>query len=312
MQETRNKRLAVTLVALFCVTLAVYFFGQADGSVDVDKNLFKGFDMKDIDHVMLESKKDTVVLKFNGSRWLVNDRFSADASMIQVLFATLQQAEPKRPVSPSIRDSVSRGLEQDGVKVSLFSSGTKEISFYAGGNARKTQAFFSSDQENRAPYIVTIPGYRVYVSGIFELTENDWKDKLVFGFNWRNFESLEARFPESPEQGFKVSLQENYFGIEGMASVDTAKLNQFLDDVSLLTAVQFVNDPIFDNNSSKPASMVITVRDIAQRAFTLEIYPHAATSETIPGLINGTQWAFFPARKIEEIYRKRSFFIEQF
>ena len=87
--------------------------------------------------------------------------------MIEVLFATLQQAEPKRPVSPSIRDSVRQDLRQRGVRVSLFSSGVKEVGFYAGGNMKKTQAFFSHEQKDETPYVITIPGYRVYVSGIF-------------------------------------------------------------------------------------------------------------------------------------------------
>ena len=310
MQEKRNKRLALIFVLLCCVTAVTFFISRTDGSVDVDKTLFKDFDLQEIDQVSLESKAGTVVLKFNGSKWLVNEQFNADAAMIQILFATLEQAEPKRPVSPSIRDSVSSDLKNEGVKVSLFSSGVREIAFYAGGNVRKTQAIFCAEGTD-TPYIMSIPGYRVYVSGIFELPENDWKDKLVFGFNWRNFESLEAGFPESSDQGFKVSLRDSYFGIEGMASVDTAKLNQFLDDVSLLTASDYLNKPIFGDSLSRPsASMIITVRDIAQRAYTLELYRNAGGEQAIPGLINGKQWALFAPRKIDEIFRKRAFFRE--
>jgi len=309
MQEKRNKRLAVIFAALCCITAATYFFGLSDGTVEVDKNLFKDLDFKEIDQVTLASKQGTVVLKFNGSKWTVNEQFNADASMIQILFATLEQAEPKRPVSPSIRDSVRNLLKADGVQVSLFSSGNEEMNFFAGGNEKKTQAFFCTDDEDATPYIMNIPGYRVYVSGIFEVPENDWKDKLVFGFNWRNFESLEAAFPESQDQNFKMSLQDNYFGIEGMTSIDTARLNEFLDDVSLLTATAFVQEPVFKDSLSKPpALMSIAVRDIAQRTYILELYRPVGTAQQIPGLINNQQWAFFDPEKVHEILRKRSFF----
>jgi hypothetical protein len=311
MQERRNKRLAIIFVALCCITAVIYFVGRADGTVEVEKNLFKDFDLQEIDQVNLESKEDTIILKYNGSRWLVNEQYNADATMIEVLFATLQQAEPTRPVSPSIRDSVRQDLRQRGVRVSLFSSGAMEAAFYAGGNMKKTEAFFSHEQKDDTPYVITIPGYRVYVSGIFELPEKDWKDKLVFGFNWRNFESLEARFPELPGQDFKVSLKDNYFGIEGMASIDTAKLNDFLDDVSLLTTVAFVDKPFFDDSLSKPPpSMIITVRDIGQRAYTLELYQSADPGQTSLGLINGKQWAVFAPQRIGDILRRRAFFME--
>ena len=193
MQEKKNKRLAVIFVVLCCVAAATYFTGHTDGTLQVDKNLFRNHDLKELDEVKLESKDGNVELKFNGSKWIVNGQFNADASMIEILFATLQQAEPKREVPSSLRDSVSQGLKQNGVKVSLFSSGNKEIGFYAGGNSRKTQAYFCLEGQDNIPYLMTIPGYRVYVSGIFELGQKNWKDKLVFGFNWRNFESLEKK-----------------------------------------------------------------------------------------------------------------------
>ena len=174
--------------------------------------------------------------------------------MVQVLFATIQQAEPKRPLPLGIQDSVSQELRQNGVKVSLISSGTPELTFYAGGNGQKTQAYFSVDKGDAKPYLVTIPGYRVYVSGIFEVEEKDWRDKLVFGFNWRNFESLQASFPNSPSDNFQVVFQDNYFAVQGLNAVDTAKLNDFLDDVSLLTVEEFTDQAIPADTASRSAA----------------------------------------------------------
>lgn len=310
MQEKKNKRLAILFVALCCTTAATYFASRAGGTVEVDKNFFKNYDLRDIDRVNLESKGEKVELKFNGSKWVVNEQFNADASMIQVLFATLEQAEPKRPVPASIGDSVAAHLKQNGVKVSLFSSDNKEIDFYAGGNSQKTQAFFVKEDGGSTPYLMTIPGYRVYVSGIFEVGEKGWRDKLVFGFNWRNFESLEMRFPKTPSHGFDVALRDNYFAVQGLANVDTAKLNDFLDDVSLLTVEEFADKQSFADSLSRPSpTMIITVKDIAQRAYTLELYePSANTAHRIPGLINSTQWAFFAPERVQNILKRREFF----
>jgi hypothetical protein len=310
MQEKKNKRLAILLIVLCTITVLTYFTGRSNDSVDVAKDMFRSYELRSVDAVHFESKADTVKLKFNGSKWVVNDEYNADPTMVQVLFATLQQAEPKRPVSSSLRDSIAETLKRDGVKVSLFSAGKKEIAFHAGGNKQKTQAFFSNSDGDDTPYLMTIPGYRVYVSGIFELKQKDWRDKLVFGFNWRNFESLEAVFPGSPKDGFNVAMADNYFGIKEVPVADTTHLNDFLDDVSLLTAQEFAENQIF--SKSEPASppiMSIKVKDIGQRVYTLDIYqPSAATGHRYIGVINGNQWAFFAPERIRNILKKREYF----
>lgn len=239
MFERRNKQQFILLFVLLSATVSLYWYGQRDLERSVDKNLFKNFDLEAIDEVSLVSETGSVTLKYNGSRWKVNDDFNADANMIDVLFATIQQAEPRRPLAASLQDSVSRSLQQDGVKVSLISSGTTMKVFYAGGNAVKTQAFFL-EENGSYPYIMTIPGYRVYVSGIFELGESGWRDKIVFGFNWRNFQRLEATFPERAADDFVVAMEDNYFSVAGLPQVDTTKLNDFLDDVSLLSVDEYL------------------------------------------------------------------------
>ena len=291
------------------MTALVYYWDRRGGTVEVDKNIFKNYDLKEINQVVLESKMGRVELKFNGSKWEVNNQFNADASMIQVLFATFQQAEPKRPVAASIQDSLSRELKENGVRVSLIASDKTELSFYAGGNAQKTQAFFCLDGEEPKSYVVTIPGYRVYVSGIFEVVEKDWRDKLVFAFNWRNFERLETRFPQAPADNFEVGFQENHFTVQGLLKPDTAKLNNFLDDISLLTVEEYTDLQISGDSLSQGAPMmIVTVKDIGQRSYTLELYRPPGITQRIPGLINGVQWAYFDPRNVQNIFKRRAFF----
>ena len=309
MQERKNKRLAILFVALCCMALLVFYLGTDGGSIAVDKNTFKNFDLKSVQQIVMESKKSRVALKFNGAKWIVNNQFDADPAMIEVLFATLQQAEPKRLLATSLQDSVGNALKQEGVKISLFESGELTTSFYAGGNAQKSQAYFATDETDRKTYLVTIPGYRVYVSGIFELEEKDWKNKYVFGFNWRNFNRLEASFPGNDRQNFAIAMNENYFAVEGMGVVDTTKLNDFLDDVSLLTVEEYIDDPFMDSIPKPSPVMIINVKDIAQRMYTLEIYRPAKNHiPRVPGLINGVHWAFFDPERIQTLFKGRDFF----
>ena len=159
------------------------------------------------------------------------------------------------------------------------------------------------------PYLITIPGYRVYVSGIFELAEKDWKNKYVFSFNWRNFQRLESKFPQRPADDFEVALQDDFFAVQGLDELDTAKLNDFLDDVSLLTVDEYMAEDIFQDSVPKPFPiLVLTVKDIAQRIYTLELFAPSQKGQPLPGLINGIQWAVFDSKKIRNIFKPKAFF----
>ncbi|WP_333819374.1 DUF4340 domain-containing protein [Ohtaekwangia sp.] len=304
MQEKKNKLLLLTLVALLAATAGIYWYGNRDTSLQVDKDIFHYNDLKSVNEIVLESSKGKVDLKFLGSAWRVNNTYNADRAMIEVLFATLLKAEPKRPVATSLQDSVSRAIEKEGVKVSLMVGSNKVEEFYAGGNDRKTQAYFKKSGET--PYIMTIPGYRVYVSGIFELPENGWRDKYVFGFNWRNFKSLEAQFPASHADDFKVQMDDNFFGITGVET-DTARLNNYLDAVSLLTVDEYVTPTAELDSLGKTSPMLtLVVRDIADHDYSLKIF--SPTKKRQFFVQSNDAWALLQENKIRTLLHPKRYF----
>ncbi len=306
MQEKINKRRFALLAVLTVVTLFVFWWVQPENRIDIDTDIFQVDDLTTISRVELSSSEDTVTLEFDGGQWRVNDQYHADGGMIRVLFATLQQARPKRAVTVLHADSIYQKLEQSAVRVSLFEGETLKKQFLAGGNTAKSQALFA-DPETGEVYVMTIPGYRVYVSGILELKTNGWRDKLVFAFNWRNFKSLEAKFPRNPSESFIVSRQGDQFGVNGIAT-DTARLNTFLDNVSLLTVDEYVSEPgLRDSLRQVTPQLEFRVTDIGNRTYTLKLFENAS-SHDVTGLIRDAEPAIFSDRKIQPLLKGKSFF----
>lgn len=306
--ENRNRSLLISLVVLSTVTLAWYWYAQRDRSV-VNKALFQVDRLDEVDQVVLERGSDQVVLKFDGTRWLVNNEL-ADRNLIDVLFATLQQAQPVRPLAQAQQDSVKQKLQAEAVRVRLMADEEVLKTFVAGGNARKTQAYFFQPDED--VYLITIPGYRVYVSGIFELDKNGWKDKHAFQINWRNFQSLSASFPRSPADDFKVSFKDGFFSVEELTVTDTTRLNDYLDAVSFLTVDSYVtNSELRDSLTAAAPALILSLRDVANRSFVLSLYPNPRDPTRIVGLIDGTQLAWFDRRPLEGILKTRSHFAPQ-
>lgn len=305
MQKKKNILLSVSLVILVLACFGVYYFGR-HGSGPVDKTLFRVDDITAVDRVVMTGPQGQVELHTAGGRWRVNDTFAADRNLVDVLFATLGQAEPKRSVATRLRDSVSQHLDNQGTRVELYEGDQVEATFIAGGNNARTEAYFK-ETDSGIPYIMVIPGYRVYVSGIFELSPMGWRDRYIFGFNWMNFAGLEASFADDPAAGFSVRRENNAVSIVGMAEADTTRLNDFLDAVSLLSADEFT-ETVPDSILEKEPLMRIVVKDVANREYSLQLYDRNGTEGPYQGIVDGTSHALFDARRIDAILRPKSYF----
>lgn len=294
------------LVVITITTIATYFLLNREDGLQVDKDVFRKLDLKTVNQVTLKSGKQNIILSLDGSRWKVNGQYEADQQMIEVLFATLLQVEPKRPIQSNRADSVALRLRNTGVEVTLQTTSGETQQFLAGGNVKKTQAYFATPDGD--VYVMHIPGYRVYAAGVFELEENGWRDKYVFGFNWRNFKSLEAQFAD-PKENFSIVMQDNQVVITGVEA-DTARLNTYLDDVSLLTVDGYIEAPASDSLKNWKPLFSILVKDIGNREFPLVVYGSTENGKFRAQLKTG-QWAVLSSQKIVAISRPKSFLVKR-
>jgi hypothetical protein len=307
-QERRNKRSLLVLVTLIGLCVATFFLIRQSDRPAVDKSTFRDFDSETVDKIRIESADDTVELTFENSRWKVNKEYPADRNLVTLLFATIKQAEPKRELNAN--DTTVNPIEKSGSKVTLYASGQPVRNFIAAGNSSKTQSLFKDSKTGKV-YVMSIPGYRVYVSGIFELKTGGWRDKFVFGsFNWRNFQSLEARFPEKPSENFKVQAEgTGIFGITGIKT-DTSRLNTFLDDVSLLAVDDYLeSSQLRDSLTQVKPFLQLIITDIASKQQTLSVYRESKRG--VLGFLESNQPVLFNPERVRNIVRPKSYFVQK-
>lgn len=271
MEENRNLYRLISWMTLSLITAFVLIWNGRD-SADIDKSLFKMATDNKVDKIQFESANGKVELTFNGSKWMVNNLHEADAQMVTVFFASLLQVAPKRQLTGAFRDSIQQRLKQSGIRVKLWEGDAVVKEMTVVGNEPKTETYFQ--QPGDEPYFVTIPGYRVYVASIFELTANDWRDKRIFNFNWQNFKSLKSHLPSDSTQDFTVTLANGLFGIEEVTMTDTTKLSQYLESIFNLQADRFLSSEEIQQNDSllkgKPL-MILTIQDIAKHQLQLTV-----------------------------------------
>ena len=307
MQEKKNKRLAVSMIVLMVTIVVTWFFAFREAKIEVDETAFVIENMADIDRVEMISPDDTVVLRYDGTKWMVNDIYPADRRTIQVLFGTIEHVKPRRPVSEKRKAGAIRQLKTSGTTVTFFSQGSLLKSYVVGGISQKPEAWFQLPGGD--PVIMNIPGYRVYASGVFEQTVNDWRDKRVFALSyWRNFKSLTTTFTKDRET-FTISGKGNLFNVDGIEA-DTAKVNTYLDDVSLMAGEGFYSAgqrQRIDSLLAGPTSFEVTVTDVGNRSQKLEVFPPLRNEADVYGRVNG-EIMIFPRSEMARIAKKKSWF----
>lgn len=310
MQEKRNVRLLLSLI-ISCVVLAiVLYISNRESFSTLDKQMFQVADQTQINKVVIKpTTGEALELRFDGAKWLVNNSFQADPQMIKILFATILQTEPRREVALSLQDSISNRIKTTGREIQLFEGDQLVKQFWVGGNDAKTETYFQLQDE--APYVVQVPGYRLYIASVFELSALDWRDKWLFNFNWQNFRSLTANFPTKPHNDFTMAMQQNFFGVEGLPAADTTKVNNYLDAVSLLQANRFVKPTDFnylDSLVQVGPEFSIRISDIASRNYLLEVYPITEKNTVCLARLNQETIVLLTRADREAIARTKAYF----
>ena len=296
----------ISLVVLTVIT-ALFFLLDKTSQSRIDKDLFKVKDLKAITRFVLKSKDDSTVLKYEGSKWKVN-QYDADQRLVTIFFATISNADPKREVALSLRDSIRKEMEQQGIRVSLYDRNEKVKEFIVSGDDSKKETWFLLPG-NPTPYIMVIPGYRFWVYSVFELSVGEWRDKRVFNFNWQNFRDLEVRFKEDSSWNFKATFKDRMVRISGLIETDTTKINDYLDAVSLLKASQFLTDneaKLYDSVYNLSPQLEIDISDIADQHFKLGIF--ITKKKEVLGKINDGERIIIDTKSLLAISRKKNYF----
>jgi hypothetical protein len=302
-QSQKNIALLISFGVL-CVVSVVLYWTSGAVAEEIDPTLFQLHDSKTVNKVVFKKDSSTIELEFNNGKWMLNKTYDADRDLVDVLFATIAQAIPKREAAASIKDSVIRESKQKGVLVEFYADKKIDRAFWVWGSESQGATYFT-DNEKDTPYLITIPGYRVFVAGIFTQESAMWRDKRIFNFNWRNFTSLEATFPNDPSQNFKVSMIDRFFSIEGMANIDTTALNDYLDAVSLIEGDAFYEQgqsTQYDSLSRTKPIMNIFVQELSGQQYTLSVFAIAKNERNALARW-GDDHIWFDRRNILQLYK---------
>ncbi|MEM6522817.1 MAG: hypothetical protein AAF693_03450 [Bacteroidota bacterium] len=306
-QRSKNIKLGIVWLVLVIITVCVITFQADNDRINVAKGLFAVGDVTLIDEVILAGK-EVNLLEFTNGTWILNKSYKADPQRVTVLFAILKQNRIRRKVANRLVAVVDNAFSEKGVDVQFLAGEQLIKEFKVVGLDGLT--YFNDGTES---YVVEIPGYRVDLAGIFELDNGGWRNPLVFDINWANLKEVNMIFPSRPDEQFDVIYKRRYYTIRDSQSVDSTKLTDFLDNVSLMYVKDYLsNEEALDNglDSSSPQASIV-VSDVGANQYTLTIYNSINEEDEVIGLIDSTNYAIFDFNMIRKVLRPKKYFLKK-
>lgn len=255
----KNRTLLVVFLVLLVANVLFALLGGASAGVSFDERKFTVADTASLEGVRIGELE----LSKSSGQWLVNDKYPMDPSLNRLLLSIFQRVRVKKPVD---------ALQIDATTVKV--SGSKPMTFDVWGNATKTKTYFSLQGQEEV-YEMHIPGYNEYLGGLFELTANQWRNRLLLNASWRTIQRLELDYAQGED--LTLFFDKDFFQVEGIAPIDSNAVVDYLNQFQYFQGNEWVSVeelPQYDSLAQKPALATLSVETLEMKdPILLEIFP---------------------------------------
>lgn len=300
--KKRNQVLGLIVVLLIIANLSLL---TSSGGREIGRD-FSVKDTTSLQSISIVHRDFENFLEKKAGVWLLNGTYNIDKRFQQILLAVLTRVRVKGQLGGAQARGVLELVEKNGLVVTL--KGEEDVTFTVVGNGTLTKTYFVSS-ENEV-FEVEIPGYKDYVGGIFQLTTDQWKDRLLFRSSIQTIQSVLIQYRE--EEDLKVSFEDRFFAVEGLAAYDTTAVFDWLKTYEFLQANERMSKGAFERYDSlletTPLARVI-VDDLAStEPFTMDIFQRLSNENIHLVRTGDGAMVVFEKRRVDAMLKKKSDF----
>lgn len=306
MQTKRNLILLIIFLILLGWTVIYINLEHKPEGLSINELKFSVSDTASINQITITGNDSKNVLSKASGNWKVNETYLMDPSMHKVLMSVLNQVRVKRTVPKTDLIKISEDISKNGFKIEIKSSSEPDHVFYAGGNGISISYFMDEDE---IPFIVHLPGYESYVTGIFEVAENDWRDRLIFKTSWLGIKSLDLSYPENANSNISIRAENNLYTVAGVSRLDTASLMGFLDRISYFYTDQYIDAgqvEAYDSLKETKPFALLKVNSLGMdKPVNIEFYSQIPGDNVIMAVLQDEQMCLFSSNRIRPVFINR-------
>jgi len=299
-QSKKNIVLLSVWIVLVLLTILAYSYNPYERkSTSFEKDLFAIENANQtISRIELNGQAFKNTLEKDENSWSVNQEYLLDASMQQVFFKLLEQISIQRPIVGENSTKIKQNVLDSGVQVNIYGNEGLLNSYTVGGDFQSMRSYFVKGEE---VYLVQLPGYQSYVAGIFEVPENDWRDRVVFEGIWQDMVSLKINRPNKVLVEFKYD--DRLLRIQNQQA-DTAEVMNFVERFNYFFVDQFLPDDhiALQKKESFDKAGTIEIEGLDKdKSLKLELFNNPEFNAYLVH-INGKEWAAIRNERMEKIW----------
>lgn len=282
----KNKLTLVLTIVLIAIAGLLIWNNRYLSTIRGASADFAVWDTAAITKVYLADRFDhESLLERHEGYWTVNN-YRAHYDKIDMLMKTLYKVHVRMPVSMASHDNIIKQMTVNSTKVEvyqmvprinlfnrikLFEREKRTKVFYVGEATMDSNGSFMLKEGADQAYIVSIPGFRGYISPRFAANPDEWRDHVIFQHDLADIQSLTMEFGDDPMRSFRVDhVGKHQYQLTRLADqqqlpLDTLKVINLLSSFSDLRYEGLLTNRteprVMDSIRTSPFLFKITLED---------------------------------------------------
>lgn len=255
----KKKISIVVIIALSIIAVLLLLFKGKNSTMDKYETSFAIDDTSTVSKVFIANKmgQSVKIVRQKEGTWQLNDKYEATIDNVRLLLGTMKNIRVYSPIPKAAHNNMVKRMATASVKVEIYQNvyfidfwGMKLFpyekctrTYYMGDPTMDNSGNFMMMEDAKRIYIVSLPGFRGFISPRYSFIESDWRDHTVFKTKLSQIKEVKYEFPNYENESFKVvALGNRRFDLfrlsdnQKVPQYDTTKL---IDHLSLYRSLKY-------------------------------------------------------------------------
>ncbi len=201
------------------------------------------FAIDDVDQVarivIQNGRRYTVDLNKTANGWIVNGKYKARMSNVELLLNGLHNVDVKYIPPKAAEEHILWDITAHGIQVDVYhKNGDLLKSYFVGGSNSDESGTHVLMNGSSQPFVVHIPAMDGSIRARFELTVDQWRDRHFLNFDPNDVQSIDVEYHRQPSQSFRLEKSGRIYSVSPLHP----ELRKYPDNYRKGTSEMFIRD----------------------------------------------------------------------